>query len=103
MATGRRARKHVMTLSSPNYQITIKKPWCDKNIERWLVETFEMWPHPNAPMCDGEHNYPEFRKQSYELLMMDLPRDKLINFEFYKEEIGASIGHTAGLARVDFD
>lgn len=39
-----------------------------RDVERWLVQTLQMWPHPNAPRADNEHDYPAYRTKAYRRL-----------------------------------
>lgn len=61
-----------LDVSCGKYKLTIHCPWCDReDLERWLVETLHMWPHPNAPVAEGEFDYPTYRNAAYARLIED--------------------------------
>lgn len=35
---------------------------------RWLVESLQVWPHPNAPRSQNEYDYPRYRQEQYAAL-----------------------------------
>ncbi len=56
----------MLRMHSGGYKISIGFPWCDgKILERWLVETLWLWPHPNAPVSPDETDYPNYRNRCY--------------------------------------
>lgn len=50
-------------------RMTITFPWRDKPmVERWMVETFKVWPHPESPHTPDEFEYPAYRNRAYAAL-----------------------------------
>jgi hypothetical protein len=46
-----------------------KSPGAGDEVERWLVETLHLWPHPDAPVSPDETDYPTWRNRQYARLM----------------------------------
>jgi hypothetical protein len=63
-----------MVLSAPGYRIVIEHPWATNDLEKWLVETLHIWPHPDAPRSEGEYDYPGYRNAVYAKLMQGAER-----------------------------